>query len=121
MEFLMIIHADENGWNALTPEQQQAGAQAYFKYADDLREKGQFVGSNRLRPVKQAKTVRLQNGKAVVTDGPFAESKEQIGGYYVIKAADIQEAVKIAEKCPGASHGVVEVRPIWEMGAAAGQ
>jgi hypothetical protein len=120
MEFLMIIHADENGWAALTPEQQQAGADAYMKFAEDLRQKGQLLGSNRLRPVKQTKQVRVHNGKAVVTDGPFAESKEQIGGYYLVKAADINEAAKIAEKCPGASHGVVEVRPIWEMGAAAG-
>jgi hypothetical protein len=119
MEFLMIIHADENGWAALTPEQQQAGAESYMKFSQDLQQKGQLLGANRLRPKKQAKTVRMQNGKAVVTDGPFAESKEQIGGYYVVKAADIDEAMKIAEKCPGATHGVVEVRPIWEMGAAA--
>src|SRR5271167_1321256 len=119
MEFLMIIHADENGWAALKPEQQQAGAESYMKFSQDLQQKGQLLGANRLRPKKQAKTVRMQNGKAVVTDGPFAESKEQIGGYYVVKAADIDEAMKIAEKCPGATHGVVEVRPIWEMGAAA--
>jgi len=74
-----------------------------------------FLGSNRLKPSANATTVRVANGKTQVLDGPYADTKEQIGGYFLIDAADLDAALSWAARCPAASHGVVEVRPVWQM------
>ena len=118
MQYLLLLNAAESGFNNLTPEQQAAGYQAYAQFTQDLKNNGKWVGSNRLRPVASATTVRVREGKRVVTDGPYAETKEQLGGYYLIDVKDLDEAIAIAARCPGAQHGTIEVRPIWEMGAA---
>ena len=83
-----------------------------------MRERGAYVASNRLAPTSAASTVRVRDGEEVVTDGPFAETKEQLGGYYLIDVADLDAALAWAARCPGASHGVVEVRPVWAMPGA---
>lgn len=88
---------------------------AYVAYGEALKQAGVLKGSNRLQPSTTATTVRLSNGKPQVLDGPFADSKEQVGGYYLIDAADLDAALSWAARCPGAGHGVVEVRPIWGM------
>lgn len=118
MQYLLILYAAESGFNNLTPEQQAAGYQAYAQFSQEIKNSGKWVGSNRLRPVASATTVRVREGKRVVTDGPYVETKEQLGGYYLIDVKDLDEAIAIAARCPGAQHGSVEVRPIWEMGAA---
>jgi hypothetical protein len=115
MEYLFLIYGEESMWNKMTPEQQQQGAAAYMAYTEALRTAGVLRGSNRLRDTGTATTVRPVNGKTQVLDGPFADTKEQLGGYYLIEAADLDEALKWAAKCPASSHGAVEVRAIWGM------
>jgi hypothetical protein len=116
MQFLLTLYADDKGWNQMTPEQQQQGVAAYAAYGQALQKAGVYVGSNRLRPADTATTLRTTNGKVQVLDGPFIESKESLGGYYLIEVADLDAALSWAAKCPGVGHGVVEVRAIWAMG-----
>jgi hypothetical protein len=99
----------------MTAEQQQQGVAAYGAYTEALKQAGVLVGSNRLRPASTATTMRTTNGKTQVLDGPFAESKEQLGGYYLIDVPDLDAAMMWAGRCPGVQHGTVEVRAIWSM------
>ena len=115
MQYLLMIHTQESGWNQLTPEQQSAGVKAYADFAQSIQESKNYIGSNRLAPSNSGTLVRVRDGKKLVTDGPFSEAKEQVGGYFLIEAKDLDEAIAIAAKCPGAHHGTVEVRPIATM------
>jgi hypothetical protein len=119
MQYLLSLYADESGWTRMNPAEQQQGAAAYTAYTQALAAAGALKGSNRLQPVATATTVRTTDGKTQVLDGPYADSKEQLGGYYLIDVPDLDAALSWAARCPGAGHGVVEVRPIWEMPAAA--
>jgi hypothetical protein len=119
MQYLLMLYAEETGWSKLTKAQQEQGVAAYAAYTEALKKAGVWKGSNRLQPISAATTVRVTNGKSQVLDGPYVESKEQIGGYYLIDVPDLDSAISWAARCPGASHGVVEVRPIWAMPAAA--
>jgi hypothetical protein len=116
MQYLLMLHAEEAGWDRMTKEQQQQGYAAYMAYTEALKQAGALRGSNRLQPSSAATTVRVTNGKPQVLDGPYVESKEQIGGYYLIDVVDLDSAISWAARCPGASHGTVEVRPVWAMG-----
>ena len=115
MQYLLLLHADEAGFSSMTPEQQQQGMAAYMAYSQALIEADAMKGSNRLQPVATATTVRVVDGKTQVIDGPFADSKEQLGGYFLIDVPDLDAALSWAARCPGASHGIIEVRPIWAM------
>ncbi len=115
MQYLLTLYADESGWNAMTPEQQQQGVAAYGAYTEALKQAGVLAGANRLRPSATATTLRTTNGKTQVLDGPYADSKEQLGGYYLIDVPDLDAAMTWAGRCPGVQHGVVEVRAIWAM------
>jgi hypothetical protein len=115
MHYLLMLYVDETGWTKLSKAQQEQGAAAYTAYTQALKKAGALVGANRLQPTTVATTVRETNGKTQVLDGPYAESKEQLGGYYLIDVADLDAALSWAARCPAANHGVVEVRPIWEM------
>ena len=115
MQYLLMLYVNENGWNALTPQQQQQGAAAYTAYTEALQKAGALKGSNRLQPSSVATTVRSVDGKSQVLDGPYADSKEQLGGYYLIEAPDLDAAIAWANRCPTVGHGVVEVRPVWVM------
>ena len=88
---------------------------AYDAYTKAMKEAGAYVGGERLQPSSTATTVRVQNGKTQVLNGPYAEVKEQLGGYYLIEAADLDGAIAWAARCPGTSRGAIEVRPIWPM------
>jgi hypothetical protein len=112
MQYLLILYVDESGWTKLTPEQQEQGIGAYRAYSEALTKAGALKGTNRLQSSSLATTVRMVNGKPQVLDGPFVDSKEQIGGYFLIDAPDLDAAISWAARCPAASHGVVEVRPI---------
>jgi hypothetical protein len=116
MQYLLMLYAEEAGWNNLTKEEQQRGVAAYGAYSEALKKAGVLKSSNRLQPVSAATTVRVANGKPQVLDGPYVDSKEQIGGYYLIDVADLDAAISWAARCPGAGHGTVEVRPVWSMG-----
>lgn len=115
MKYLCMIHEDYAGWNSLTPEQQQAGMAEYFAFTDDIRKGGQYLGGEALQDPSTATVVRVRNGKISTTDGPFAETKEQLGGYYLINAKDLNEAIQVASRIPSARWGAVEVRPIQEF------
>jgi hypothetical protein len=115
MQYLLLIYADENGLARLPKDQADKALAEYGKFTSELKESGKLLGSNRLRPVANSTTVRVREGKTQMTDGPFAEAREALGGYYLIEAKDLDEATKIAARCPGAHHGSVEIRPIWAM------
>ena len=115
MQYLLMLYVDETGWTRLSKAQQEQGAAAYTAYTQALKKAGVFAGANRLQSTTVATTVRIANGKSQVLDGPYAESKEQLGGYYLIDVPDLDAALSWAARCPAANHGVVEVRPIWDM------
>lgn len=115
MQYLLVLYVNEAGWSKMTKAEQEQGAAAYGAYTQALTKAGALVGSNRLKPVATATTVRLVNGKSQVLDGPYADSKEQLGGYYLIDVQDLDAAISWAARCPAAGHGIVEVRPIWPM------
>ena len=110
MKYLLLIYGDEARIQAPNPQRMTA----YVAYTDALKQAGVLQGGNRLQPVRTARTVRARNGKASVTDGPFAETKEVLGGFYMIDVPDLDSALAWAARCPGAAHGSIEVRPLWE-------
>ncbi|MHB8530453.1 MAG: YciI family protein [Caulobacteraceae bacterium] len=115
MQYLLMLYADQSAWSKMTPAEQEQGAAAYGAYTEALAKAGVLAGSNRLQDASAATTVRLADGKPKVLDGPFVDSKEQLAGYYLIDAADLDAAIAWAARCPAASHGTVEVRPVWTM------
>src|SRR5580704_18970157 len=115
MQYLLMLYSDETMWSKLSGAQQEQGAAAYAAYGEALAKAGALKGSNRLQPTTAATTVRVENGKSQVLDGPYADSKEQVGGYYLIDVPDLDAAISWAARCPTASHGIVELRPIWRM------
>jgi len=115
MQYLLALYADESGFTRMTPEQQQQGMAAYMAYTQALQTAGVFRGSNRLQSASSATTLRTTSGKTQVLDGPFIDSKEQLGGYYLIDVPNLDAALSWAGKCPGVGHGVVEVRAVWPM------
>jgi len=117
MEYMLLVYSDSQAFEALSESQKSEGLAAYGAYHTALEKAGVLRHSNRLRPADMATTVRLQSGKTQVHNGPFAETREQLGGYFLIDVADLDAALSWAARCPGASHGTVEVRPIWAMGA----
>jgi len=115
MQYLLLLYANESDWDKLTPAQQEQGVAAYEAYRQALKEAGALVGANRLQNASSATTVRIKDGKTQVLNGPYADSREQLGGYFLIEAPDLDAALSWAARCPGASHGTVEVRPLWSM------
>ena len=115
MRYLLMICTDEVAYDALSPEEAAANMAAYGAWIDDASKRGVFQGGERLRPTTDATTVQLRDGKVLTADGPFAETKEQVGGYFLVDCKDLDEAIDLASKLPGAVHGTIEVRPIWEM------
>ena len=115
MQYLFLIHTDEKALEALPPDQNATVLAAYGAYIKAMTDAGVGKGGLRLRPTTTATTVRVKNGKTQVLNGPYAEVKEQLGGYFLIDAPDDDAAISWAARCPGAQYGAIEVRPIWEM------
>jgi hypothetical protein len=115
MQYMMLIYAQEAGFKDLTEAQASSAMAAYGAYTEALRKAGLLLSSNRLKPVATATTVRTTGGKTEVLNGPYADTKEQLGGYYLIDVPDLDAALSWAARCPGASHGTVEIRPVWSM------
>lgn len=113
MQYILMLHIDETAFPKLSLEEQQQGLAAYIAYNDALARAGVAVTMGRLQPRTTAATLRTKNGKVQVHDGPFAETKEQIGGFYIIDVADRGAALDWAARCPATGHGAVEVRPLW--------
>jgi hypothetical protein len=115
MQYICLIYTNETDEAATSPEEQQQVMEAYNAFTKDVRDSGAYVAGEALHPTKTATTVRVRNGKTVTTDGPFAETKEQLGGYYVVNAKDLDEAIMIAAKIPSAKYGSIEVRPLVDF------
>jgi hypothetical protein len=115
MRYILLICTDEATDQAMSPAEGEAQMAGYMKFGEDMTKRGVLVGGERLHPTSDATTVQVRDGEVLTSDGPFAETKEQIGGFYIVDAKDLDEAIEIAAKIPGASKGTIEVRPIWEM------
>ena len=115
MQYALLIYANEVEYERRSPEEAKQTLGEYFKLNEDLRASGKLRASERLESVTTATTVRVKDGKVLKTDGPFAETREQLGGLYIVEAKDLDEAVSIAARIPGARVGSVEVRPLWTM------
>jgi hypothetical protein len=114
MRYMLLICDREADWEALSEKDQVALYQEYMSFTESIKKSGKHRASDRLQPVATATTVRVRNGKTVTTDGPFAETREQLGGYYIVEAKDLDEATAIAARIPSARMGSIEVRPIME-------
>jgi hypothetical protein len=115
MQYLCLIYEDEKEWQKLPPAESEKIIGEFSAYTDSVKKSGHYVGGNALQPSHTATTVRVRQGRVATTDGPFAETKEQLGGYYLLKARDLNEAIQLASRIPGARLGTVEVRPVVEM------
>jgi len=121
MKYLLSIYADEKGFASATPEQIQQTIDAYNVLTQEVRDKGILLSGEGLEPTSAATTVRVRNGETLTTDGPFAETKEQMNGYYLLECNDLGEAIEWAGKIPGAMVGCVEVRPVLDYDALEAQ
>ena len=119
MKYMLLIYHDEQGWNTITEAERQQTYLEYRKLRGELESRGQFLSGSELQPITTATTVRVRDGKELITDGPFAETHEQLGGYFLIEAKDLDEATSIASRIPSARTGTVEVRPLAESAAEA--
>ena len=114
MKYLCLIYDEEQRWTTMTQAEMEAMMGEYIAFTKDISQSGHYLGGNDLQPTRSATTVRVRNGRLSTTDGPFAETKEQLGGYYLIEAKDLNEAIQIASRIPSAKLGAIEVRPIQE-------
>jgi hypothetical protein len=120
MQFLTLIYADETGWDSLTAEEKEGAYDQYRAFADDARAAGVMAGGNELGPTRDATTVRVRSDETLVTDGPYAEVKEALGGYFLLECDSLDDAIDWAARIPGANHGAVEVRPVYVDPSAEG-
>jgi hypothetical protein len=119
MQAMLLIHSDETAWARMSEAERGAGFAAYGAYTAALRAAGAYVSAAPLESTAAAHTVRVTDGAPQVLDGPYAETREQLGGYYLIEVPDMQAALHWAARCPGAAHGIVEVRAVMPMPATA--
>ena len=112
MKYMLLIYADEQAW---TDSEREHCYKESTQLAHQLKANGQYLAADPLQPVATATRVRVRNGKRMVTDGPFAETREQLGGYFLIDAIDLDEAIAVAGRIPGARKGTVEIRPVMEI------
>jgi hypothetical protein len=117
MQYLLIIYDSEKVWADMPKAESDKLFGEYMTFSKEIRESGHFVAGDALQPVHTATTVRVRDGKVTTTDGPFAETREQLGGYYLINAKDLDEAVKIAARIPSAKIGSIEIRPVMQFSA----
>ncbi|HEY8224843.1 MAG TPA: YciI family protein [Pyrinomonadaceae bacterium] len=119
MKYLLLIYHEEKHWAAQSESDRQKIYAEYRKLREELTAKGQFVGGSQLHPIATASSVRVRDGKELITDGPFAETHEQLAGYFLIEVKNLDEALAIAARIPSAREGTIEVRPIVESAAEA--
>src|SRR6185295_14463132 len=112
MQYMLLIYDQESVWETMPEDEQQSVMREYFQYTEDLKSSGKYVAGDALQPIATAKSVRVRDGETSTTDGPFAETKEVLGGYYLIDVDTLDEALEWAVKLPGSSYGTVEVRPL---------
>lgn len=119
MKYMLLIYHEEQAWDSYTETERQEIYGEYRELIQELQTKGQYLAGDELQPTTTASNVRVRDGKQLVTDGPFAETREQLGGFFLIEAKDIAEATSIAARIPSARTGSVEVRPVMETATAA--
>jgi hypothetical protein len=112
MQYMCLIYDDEKVWEGMPEEERNAVFGEYGAFTESIRQSGHMVAGDALQPISTATTVRVRGGETLVTDGPFAETKEQLGGYYLVEAKDADEALAIAARIPSARYGSIEVRPV---------
>ncbi len=115
MRYILLIYDDEAQWEALSQEEQGRIFQEYMTYTDAIKKSGNHLAGEPLQPSATATTVRVRDGRTLTTDGPFAETKEQLGGFYIVEARDLDEAIALAARVPSVRMGSIEVRPILEI------
>jgi hypothetical protein len=112
MQYLLLIYSDENSWGDLPEAEQGKLLEEFGAFTKSIAQSGHYRGGNELDRISTAKTIHVRNGKSIVSDGPFAETKEQLGGYYLVEAKDVNEALQIGARIPSARFGSIEVRPV---------
>ncbi len=117
MQYMLLIYEATSPDAVQTPEEQQAEMQAYWEFSEDVAKRGLMKAGDALQPPATATSVRVENGQVVTTDGPFAETKEWLGGYYLLDCKDLDEAIECAARIPAAAKGTVEIRPVMELPA----
>jgi hypothetical protein len=115
MRYVLLIYGSEAAAANMTPEERAAGMQAHDTFANETQARGVLTGGAPLQPTSKARTLRIRKGKTLITDGPFAETKEQLGGFYILNCNDLDEALAMAAKLPDALYGCIEVRPVMEL------
>src|ERR1700746_2363221 len=115
MRYALLICTNEKDYENMSPEEGATLMAAYSRWTDEMNDRGILQAGERLRPTTDATTVRVRDGETLTSDGPFAETKEQLGGYFFVECKDLDQAIMAAAKLPGARTGSIEVRPIWEM------
>jgi hypothetical protein len=118
MKYLCLVYIEEKVLNAMAKTERQSLSDESMAFCDELQNKGQLIAASPLHPVETATTVRVRNGKTSTTDGPFAETKEQLGGFLAIDVRDLNDAIRVAAHFPAARYGSIEVRPMKELGCA---
>ncbi|HZN54275.1 MAG TPA: YciI family protein [Candidatus Polarisedimenticolaceae bacterium] len=112
MKYLLLIYSNESSWSGLSEQEQGQMYEEYMDYTRSIHRSGHYLGGEALEPIATATTVRVRDGKTLSTDGPFAETREQLGGYYLVEAKNLDEAIGLAARIPSARFGCIEVRPI---------
>lgn len=112
MKYMLLIYHDEQAWNSLSEDERQQIYGEYRQLMEELKSSAQLLTGDQLQPTTTANTVRVRDGKRMVTDGPFAETREQLGGYFLIEANSLDEATSIADRIPSARMGSIEIRPV---------
>lgn len=115
MKYMLLIHNNEQALGALSEGELKQLMGEYLRFTEEIRASGHYCAGSRLQPTSNATSVRVRNGKRLVTDGPFAETREQLGGYYLVEAKDLDEAIGLAERLPSARMGTIEIRPLFEL------
>ena len=119
MKYMLLIYDNEQAWAKLNEAEQRQVYAEYMQFTEEIKGSRNYLAGSQLHPIATASSVRVRDGKEIVTDGPFAETHEQLGGYYLIEAKNLDEATKIAGRIPSARYGTVEVRPVVERSAEA--
>ena len=117
MKYLLLMYADESIGSNYSKEERQAAAKTWAEFRQEMSASGVLISSNGVAPDTSATTVRVRNDKTMITDGPFAETHEQLGGYFLVDCKDLDEAIRWAEKIPTAKYGLIEIRPLWSPGS----
>lgn len=119
MKYILLIYDNEQAWTRIGEAEQRKIYGEYMQFTEDIKASRNYLAGSQLHPVATASSVRVRDGKELITDGPFAETHEQLGGYYLIEAKDLDEAAGIAARIPSARYGTIEVRPLVERSAEA--